>query len=154
VLAPPVQTPPPPPALPAEPAEEEAYHRELERDDVALMRTLSDLNHELQIVKQRTLRIENRVKELRCPGPTPLEMMTGGATFSQSQLMPPGPSSVTEGNFSASLPQHARRVEARRSPVTVSSPGRPKAQSPERTSDVPSFAKQPSFNSAFAPVGK
>jgi hypothetical protein len=121
---------------------------------VALMRTLSDLNHELQIVKQRTLRIENRVKELRCPGPTPLEMMTGGATFSQSQLMPPGPSSVTEGNFSASLPQHARRVEARRSPVTVSSPGRPKAQSPERTSDVPSFAKQPSFNSAFAPVGK
>ncbi len=121
------------------------------------MQTLNDLNYELQTLKQRTLHIENRVKELRCPGPTPLEMMTGGATFSHSQLMPPGPSSASEGNFSASLPQHARRVEARRSPVAaLSSPGRAKAQSPEQQagSDVPSFVKQPSFNSAFVPVGK
>jgi hypothetical protein len=45
-----------------------------------MMQTLDGLNHELQVLKQRTLRIENRVKELRCPGPTPLEMMTGGST--------------------------------------------------------------------------
>ena len=154
VLAPPVATPPPP-ALPAESEEDEDYNRELERDDAALMQTLNDLNQELQTLKKRTLRIENRVKELRCPGPTPLEMMTGGATFSQQQLMHPGPSSTSEGNFSASLPQHARRVEARRSPVTVATPERAKAQSPEQGSgSVPSFAKQPSFNSAFVPVGK
>jgi hypothetical protein len=44
-----------------------------------MMQTLDGLTQELQVLKQRTLRIENRVKELRCPGPTPLEMMTGGS---------------------------------------------------------------------------
>ncbi len=44
-----------------------------------MLQTLDGLTLELQVLKQRTLRIENRVKELRCPGPTPLEMMTGGS---------------------------------------------------------------------------
>ncbi len=154
ILAQPVATPPPP-SVPMD-VDEDDYHNELERDDVNLMQTLNDLSHELRTLKQRTLRIENRVKELRCPGPTPLEMMTGGATFSQA--MPPGPSSASEGQFSTSLPQHARRVEARRSPVdvgTVAVAGDrvSKSESPSGVT-LPGFAKQPSFNSAFAPVVK
>ena len=54
-------------------------------EEADLAAELDGLNEELENLKKRTLSIEHRVAQLRCPGPTPLEMMTGGAIHKSSK---------------------------------------------------------------------
>lgn len=128
--------------------EDERFHEELQGQD--LEHTLQGLNQQLEVLKQQALRIENRVKELRCPGPTPLEMLTG---MSLSHI--PGPSTLHDVPFSSSLPSNARKVEARRSPGPTSG-GRTKSQSPDQSKAYHGFSVSPtsptssSFSSAFS----
>lgn len=124
-----------------------------EEADGELVDTLEGLNEELEHIKLRTLSIEKRVKELRCPGPTPLEMLTG---MSQAQIAVPVASGADSRNFSSEAPlrAHVKRVAPRRSPDGGSSgDDRTRADSPNQAYAVGSLTKEGSKSafSSFSP---
>ena len=119
-----------------------------EDPDSELMSELDGLNQELEQLKLRTRSIENRVRELRCPGPTPLEMMTGGTIHSVKKGTLRGSDA-----FSSDIRRsNVRKVQARRSPVVIQE--RSRAESPDQSKRPQTLGKTPSFQSAFSPIGE
>lgn len=127
-----------------------------EEADGALVDTLEGLNQELEHLKRKTLSIEKRVKELRCPGPTPLEMLTG---MSQPQAMRLTSTSNDGRTFSREAPVTVlvKRVAPRRSPVDErerpSSPNQAYTGSLGKEGVKSAFSSFSSFSPSTKPLG-
>lgn len=79
---------------------------------------LDDLNEELELLKQRTNEIQDQVRAMRCPGPTPRQMISGRHDRPGPSSMP---SAASSKPFSSQRPENRSvvRVAARKTPSPV-----------------------------------